>query len=289
LKMSASEMKCFILYSGLIFGDLVPIGNEHWKLYILLRQIVSLILSKHVTDEDAMLLKTLISEHHSILLNTFSELLKPKYHHMLHYPRSMQKVGPLVNMWCMRYESKHRLSKQSANVVASRTDISKTLAMKHQLKLCNIFLNKLGFNNTNSILSSTVVHDSIEAIVKNFDDITLRSDGTFCKFKTQVQSVKRLSINSTTYKIEEVLFIDVTDELPIFGIICNIILSADGEALFIYKKIKTKCFNEHLQAFEVEISNNTTLLCILQKHLHAYAPIVKTVTSKGAYAVSIIY
>jgi hypothetical protein len=134
----------------------------------------------------------------------------------------MRKVGPLVNMWCIRYEPKHRLSKQSANVVASRTDISITLAMKRQLKLFNIFLNKLGylgFSNTNSILSSTVVHDSIEAIVKNFDDIALRSDGTFCKFKTHVQSVKRLSINSTTYKIEEVLFIDVTDELPIFGII----------------------------------------------------------------------
>lgn len=45
--MSLSDMKCFILNSGL-FGYLIPVGNKYWKLYILLKKVLHMVLSQSV-------------------------------------------------------------------------------------------------------------------------------------------------------------------------------------------------------------------------------------------------
>lgn len=59
---------------------------------------------------------------------------------MFHYNTIIQQLGPLVNLWCMRFEAKHRLSKISTNTTSNRRNICKTLAIKHQLQLNNLFL-----------------------------------------------------------------------------------------------------------------------------------------------------
>lgn len=65
--MSAAECICFVLYASLIFGDLVPVENKHWQIYTHLRQIVVIILCRHITKQDNNLLKTLIMEHHNLI------------------------------------------------------------------------------------------------------------------------------------------------------------------------------------------------------------------------------
>lgn len=87
-------------------------------------------------------------EHHDLYQSLFGETLKPKHHHMVHYPMVMKMVGPLKNIWSMRFEAKHRLSKLAANVTSTRVNISTTLAIKHQLKLCYRFTNKIGFSKS---------------------------------------------------------------------------------------------------------------------------------------------
>lgn len=86
IKMSASEMLCFVKNLGLIIGDLVPRNSEIWSIYIILDKILNIILSKWTKTEDSFLLKDLITEHHTIYLKTFRTNLKPKHHHMIHYP-----------------------------------------------------------------------------------------------------------------------------------------------------------------------------------------------------------
>lgn len=46
------------------------------------------------------------------------------------------RVGPLVRMWCMRYEAKHWYFKRWANIMGNFKNIPKTLAMQHQRYLC---------------------------------------------------------------------------------------------------------------------------------------------------------
>ena len=61
---SASEMACFVQNLGLIIGDLVPKENKTWKIYILLRKIISIILASTVTLENITALKSLMTKHH---------------------------------------------------------------------------------------------------------------------------------------------------------------------------------------------------------------------------------
>lgn len=62
LNMSCAEAKTLILFLGLIVGDLIPINNKFWNLYILLRKILAITLSPFViVKENHILLKQLKS------------------------------------------------------------------------------------------------------------------------------------------------------------------------------------------------------------------------------------
>lgn len=135
LKMSSCEMLCFTRNLGLIIGDLVPIGSELWSLYIILNKILDILLSKWIRTEEAVLLKTLVAEHHELFLKLFQINLRPKHHHMVHYSMIIQESGPLSLFWCMRFEAKHKELKDTANAITSRKNMQYTLLLKQQLKL----------------------------------------------------------------------------------------------------------------------------------------------------------
>lgn len=65
---SASEMMLFLNYFGLLIDDLVKEDNEHWKLYVLLRQIVCLIRAPTFSKNCASLLNDLIFQHHTLYI-----------------------------------------------------------------------------------------------------------------------------------------------------------------------------------------------------------------------------
>lgn len=93
LKMSASETLCFTRYLGVIIGDKVPTNSEFWSIYILIRKILDLVMSRCVEYEDSLLLQTLIDEHHELYLRLFKTHLRPKHHHMTHYPHILRNSG----------------------------------------------------------------------------------------------------------------------------------------------------------------------------------------------------
>lgn len=98
-KMTASEMLCFTKYLGLIIGDMVPRDSEIWKRYILLNKILNMVTSNCIGPECPIILRQLIDEHHQLYLKLMNTNLKPKHHHLLHYPFIMEQVGPLINIY----------------------------------------------------------------------------------------------------------------------------------------------------------------------------------------------
>lgn len=54
-----------------------------------------------------------VSEHRQILQEVFPNLmLRPKHHFVEHYPHLIRCFGPLVHLWTMRFEGKHRVFKK---------------------------------------------------------------------------------------------------------------------------------------------------------------------------------
>ncbi|KAB0790251.1 hypothetical protein PPYR_15412, partial [Photinus pyralis] len=139
LKLSSAEMLVFLRYFGLLVGDLVPATEESWSLYLKLRQILDILLSRKMSSEHINLLRTLIAELNELYLHFSKSKLKPKFHFCCHYPRMAEKFGPLCNIWSMRFEAKHRVSKMYARASSNRQNITKSLAIKHQLQLIDVF------------------------------------------------------------------------------------------------------------------------------------------------------
>lgn len=102
LKMSASEMLFFVRHFGLMIGDLVPEEEEVWQLYIRLIQILDIVTAPFVSTDLITYLTTLIAEHHELYCKLFFKTLKPKHHIMVHYPRIINFIGPLIHVWSMR-------------------------------------------------------------------------------------------------------------------------------------------------------------------------------------------
>ncbi|XP_050058270.1 uncharacterized protein LOC126550517 [Aphis gossypii] len=140
IRLSASEMMSLVRYFGLLIGDFVPQNEPVWHLYLSLRKILDILTSTSFQKECSKLLQTLVAEHNELYLILSKNNLKPKYHYLLHYHTMMLKFGPLINLWSMRFEAKHRISKIAANTSSNRRNICKTLAIKHQLQLNHLFL-----------------------------------------------------------------------------------------------------------------------------------------------------
>lgn len=130
LGLNAIQTWCLLRNMPLLFGDLVQRDDKHWHLLLLLLHIVNIAFSPVQTDGMTTFLKHLIIEHHQLFKKIFPEKnLLPKHHIMIHYPQCIRKIGPILYMWCMRYEAKHKFFKTQ---LKSFKNITKTLAIKHQ-------------------------------------------------------------------------------------------------------------------------------------------------------------
>ncbi|XP_015773170.1 PREDICTED: uncharacterized protein LOC107351398 [Acropora digitifera] len=137
LRQHANQMWCLGLHLPLIVGNLVPEDDEHWQHYCALLQIVRIIFSPVINREQIPYLQVLIQE----FLEKFKDLypqcsIIPKMHYMVHMPRTMLQLGPLVRSWCMRFEAKHHYFKRLAISIGNYTNITYSLAKRHQEGLC---------------------------------------------------------------------------------------------------------------------------------------------------------
>lgn len=81
---------------------------------------------------------------------------------MVHYPRIISFVGPLIGTWCMRFEGKHRPLKTTSIISNNKKNIPFTLAIKSQLKLAFRLISLSGFSN---IFKHSSIHFIENAII----------------------------------------------------------------------------------------------------------------------------
>lgn len=133
--LNSIQTLCLVRNIPLLFGDIVPEGNQNWRLLLLLLQIMNILFSPSLTRGMTVLLKHLIMEHHDLFKQLYPDrTLIPKHHFMIHYPlpACIRKIGPLIHMWSMRFEAKHKVFK---NTLKNFKNITKSLAKKHQMSI----------------------------------------------------------------------------------------------------------------------------------------------------------
>ena len=96
---------------SLIIGKAVPEEDGAWT--VLLMEVVELSLCSEFTEKSIQYLQSKIQDHREMLKEAFPDFkLCPKHHYIEHYPDLVGRFGPLVHLWTMRFEGKHRFFKR---------------------------------------------------------------------------------------------------------------------------------------------------------------------------------
>lgn len=266
LSFTGSEMKTFMIYLCAYVGDFVPEENEAWQLYLLLRQIMFCVRSSSFSKQKIEHLRKLIHDHNNLYNNLEFGPLTYKLHVLGHYPLMTTELGPPIFYDTARYEAKHQQLKKIAAASKSRKNITKTVAHKEQLHLCEILM-------SNRIFEDALSWGPITATsIKDLGPIDGIDSTMFTDADKELIITSWVSLHGTFYKenICIVLSGSNEDSYPNFGKIIHIVLNENQEIKFLYQEMKTLEFLYHYQAFQVE--NTNTWGTIDQNSLIVYKP-----------------
>lgn len=243
VKQSASEMLILVKYFGLIIGDLIPIDEPVWILYITLRKVLDILLSPVLEEYSIYVLKTLVAELNELYLKYSNNCLKPKFHFLVHYPSMIKKFGPVSHIWAMRYEAKHRILKICTRSTFNRRNLCLTLTIKHQLQLNEIFYK--GRLCTTIDIGPRKIINSIKC-KKIIYELNLDS-------KETLFPVTWATVKGTCYKINCIFTFDITEDNNTFKFVFvkNIYIYDSDKIIFEYIPLTTTCFNKNTCAYEV--------------------------------------
>ncbi|KAE9543676.1 hypothetical protein AGLY_002072 [Aphis glycines] len=182
---------------------------------------------------------------------------------MVHYHTMMEKFDPLISLWFMRFEAKHRISKISANTSNNRRNICKTLTIKHQLQLNNIFI-KGTLSDEIKLGPCTEITDDIDTqAIRNFIQKNSLNSIINCPW---------ISVKGTRYTPKMILTLDICElDGPNFGMINKIYLCNNELIIFQYFKLNATIFDEHYHLLEVEKEINDSIF-IYYNDLASYTP-----------------
>ena len=97
-----------------IVQDIIDDSDEPFQVFELLRKISSLLLVPVISCENISLLQRLTKQFLVDFKNVFNKKITPKMHYMVHCPRLFLLCGPLVRLWNMHFEGKHKDFKKMA-------------------------------------------------------------------------------------------------------------------------------------------------------------------------------
>lgn len=252
-----------------MIGDLVPSDDPVWKFVLNFVEIVDVLLCFEIDAIILPILKKKIEKHNNDYVVLFNDTLKPKFHNLTHYPTIIMKSGPVRNLWCFKYEAKHRQFKMYSRVISSRKNICLTLAKKYELKFAYHLI--LGANFLNWRLKRDIKY----RIVSNYKNIIAESLGNTT---ISIEFYSQLEYNGIKYKKDNYLCVFNNDVL--FYKILEIVVAEGKTLLFFCQKLRNVIFVPHFIAYEVN-PNDLGSFSLISSHEILGPPITLIKTAKG--------
>lgn len=260
--MKAVQSWALLKYLPLAVGKCVPSKNKHWEFLLHLSHMVDLIFAPAFTEEMAIYLKDVISDHLSRFRDLYSSehvRLRPKHHFLVHLPSIVLKSGPLVGMSCMPYELKNSFFKRCAHIVCNFTNICRTLAHRHQQQ--SMFAQLSNTHIRNVVTVGKHYYEYVHTL-PYCDSLCEKLD---VEATEQVAISKSLHVATMEYKQGHfvVLCIDNNTGFPTFGkIISFVSLAGDDCWHVVLEHMPTEDFAHHFHSYEV----TTVQPCVFMVH-----------------------
>lgn len=249
---NASQSLCLITVLPLLIGDLVPVGNIQWNLFLTFREILDILMAPSISKGGLTYVDSLISEFCMSYQGIFKKLLKPKHHHLLHYASSIELIGPLHYFWSMAYEAKHKFFKTNAHMTCNFRNIAKSVCYRHQLSRSFRLLSKNEFypNDFHCDIYDTVQVSSLE-----FENL-IRD-----RFNMEMVKISnKATLNGLEYRIGSFVYLGCREEEQLFGRIELIILE-DGDCSIIISEMSGE-YDNHFCSYVLNDKKSVRIIDI---------------------------
>ena len=177
----------------------------------------------------------------------------------------IRMYGPPLAYWTGRFESKHRIAKNTAETAKNVINITKTISERHQMRVVSILYNGMFPDPTYNIPEHVLYkHD-----IKEDSDfhVSLKSSMGSRDFICD-----SIFVNYQNYKNRDLVVVSIKDSDNIcVGIIMSILVK-ENKVYFVVKKYKAK--RNWLQFFQNISSNSTVFEFIDCNRLVDYKPLI---------------
>lgn len=140
LPYTAAEMLTFTKHIPMLLAGLVTPDCEEMLLIRKLRGLISLFFNHSIQIESLPYMSIEIEEFLEVYMKICGHL-KPKFHNLIHYPRVIKEVGPLLNIACFTFEAVHQPLKRTARSSNNQINLPVTLLKKIEAKFCALLIN----------------------------------------------------------------------------------------------------------------------------------------------------
>lgn len=241
LNQSARQMYCLIIHLPFIlFSHKKKIG-KYWHAMQNLLQIMQIVYSVKIGECDIEKLQVVIEEYLTFLTNTLKVNLTPKHHFLCHYPGVIRKLGPLIYLSTMRYESKHKTFTDMGRLTNNFKNIPMSFGVKHQL--C---LSVQNDSFTDSIIKSKTVYNITKS--KNYEHFSFIL--LFVDDHNRFEGLNFLFYNSNEFRTG----LMIINEEKIYEILH--VLYKTNEYFIICQPYKIMNYNLDFNSVEIEIEND---------------------------------
>lgn len=242
IKCSGAEMETFFISFATIIGHKVPFDVDEWKLYIIAREMYSIITAKVVVRGAPELLSNLTTEHHELFLKCFpNKHFKAKHHLWVHYSTVMDQVGSVSRISCLRYESYHKKFKNVSRMTSCRINLLTTFAHKIEYQFADFLLNFDTIECRPNFGPKDYANYSFSANKYGFS-LNLKSIFVTNWVEKGGVTVKKNYVIQTGIEI---------DDSPIFGLVNEIFIIDDTKIFFGCQALENLGFNRHFYAYAV--------------------------------------
>jgi len=261
LNLSAAEMINLVLGLNLMIGDLVPVDDVEWEVYLMFRLVVLYCFGIAFSHEELEYLQVIISEFLQEYRAVFAQSLTVKFHNMIHYPRVIKMLGPLYHIWVMRCEGKHSELKKAAHTSGSYKNICKTLAVRHQLKQSERFMSQRSLDDITYVHIPGARVDSAVLADLPYGSQISELLGNYGLFR-EIFTTSCVTVGSIYYNVNDVLInVACEDDLfPNFLVIKSVFLTDERDCVFMCTCLLGVVFSHHYQAYEVVPNDRLVML-----------------------------
>lgn len=233
-----------IRFLPLLVGPIVPAREPAWELLLDLKDIIDILVCPVQTEESVAYLSFKIAEHQVRFQEVFPETnVLPKHHFIQHYPELIFEFGPLVHLWTIRFEAKHRFFKRVVRHTGCFRNVLLSLAQRHQFSMSHhlyagCLKSPLQVAHGSSVPLDVLKEDIAFAIRQKYTDL----DSVFI--------TQNASYNTINYRNGMIVSHGSLAGMPEFAEIIQMVVAKDT-LLFVVKKLAAWLWG-HYRAYELK-------------------------------------